>query len=281
MLYPYHIFYQAGARPEHLFALLMGDPVLGTVMAERELEAIELAQSQQMGHGRPVVATYLADGVPYRSVVTGRVAAKFPAGGGTLWYPFGYWEEPGYNSADLLDVKLLHLRNVLRAMEAQVSQIDEVDPVYERRMNAVKKHIRRLEQDLVLVLDAAKATYVIRVGEIAFRCGDNGQHLYYAHDARPAGGHYWCVFRPHLTPNMRKAQVKTYWAAHVESPSGSPLVLNFATRKGATTEYNVLYDHTDAPNTDPPLRLLTTMAALIVTGVDPWTIPPIVRRNHD
>jgi len=109
----------------------------------------------------------------------------------------------------------------------------------------------------------------IEVGGITFRRDDNGQHLYY--DTR-AGGYYWYVFRPHLTELTRQRGVGTYWAAHVER-GAAVRTLNFALIDGGGVETrDPLYGHTDPPDVDPPLRLLTALAALIASGQDPFAL---------
>jgi len=114
----------------------------------------------------------------------------------------------------------------------------------------------------------------VEVNGIIFHRGDNGEHLYY--DVR-VDGCYWYVFRPH--PEKLRPGNSTYWAAHVDR-CGAVRTLNFALIDGGGVETrDPLYGHTDPPDVDPPLRLLTALAELIVSGQDPFAIPRAAARG--
>jgi hypothetical protein len=69
---------------------------------------------------------------------------------------------------------------------------------------------------------------------------------------------------------MQELGIKTYWAAHVER-GAAVRVLNFAdVDLGGRETHGPLYDHTDPPEVDPPMRLLQALVELIRSGRDPF-----------
>ncbi len=142
--WPFHIYYK-----DHLFALQQGDPCLGIVKANTEMEAMTQAKAQGLGNGNTIVAAHIPSGnVAYRDVKTGRVRnvgrkadTKHPL---WIWYPFVYHDSPGGGKIDP-QIKCL-------ALELRITMMKEVIEDYPNW----QPHLKKL-RDVELLLSCAKA----------------------------------------------------------------------------------------------------------------------------
>jgi len=85
-------------------------------------------------------------------------------------------------------------------------------------------------------------------------------------DYRDPHGRLWNAIHHTGRPNLA-------WFGVVEDRDGAMKVLTSCTDHGAYEERHILYGEADPGDVDPPLRLLTAMSRLILTGIDPWSVP--------